>query len=433
MRPLSQSSLFEATTLLGGLLLAACTLDREGTLSSAAEGGAGGTGGTSGSAGAGNQGGTAGNAGSSPGGMAGAGPDASVEDGATDVDAADAPTDVPSDVTEAGEADAALTCADDPCGPNTKCDDSSGTVICTCLHGYESDPSGEGCVDIDECATAAHDCVDGATCENEPGSYSCTCNPGLIGDGTTSCRVPVSCAELAAEVPGQVDGTFTIDPDGAGGPIAPVSVFCDMTSDQGVGYTMVRFDDAGLEDHQDSYHKFCADHGMEVIVPRTRAHAKAIVAWLGAPPNLVGVYPRGEDEVGLNGFVGRCGGADCSFYMSDTRWCDCVNNEPNGNNDPQFGLIRSDDSQQCGFWGRWDDNDEHVELEGWVVCSTNDAGPMQPRPTCQAYMVTESVWNQASQGISGAYPLDPDGTGPRPTTYTWCDHRTDDGAGRWPS
>ena len=40
-------------------------------------------------------------------------------------------------------------------------------------------------VDIDECATASHDCHEYATCTNTVGSYTCECNTGFNGDGNT--------------------------------------------------------------------------------------------------------------------------------------------------------------------------------------------------------------------------------------------------------
>merc|ERR1712136_553253 len=52
--------------------------------------------------------------------------------------------------------------------------------------------SGDGinnCTDIDECATATDGCVNNATCTNNEGSYTCACNDGFIGDGTTTCIV----------------------------------------------------------------------------------------------------------------------------------------------------------------------------------------------------------------------------------------------------
>ena len=39
--------------------------------------------------------------------------------------------------------------------------------------------------DIDECALDVDDCSEKAICTNAPGSFSCMCNEGYDGNGTT--------------------------------------------------------------------------------------------------------------------------------------------------------------------------------------------------------------------------------------------------------
>uniref|UniRef100_A0A0G4HLG7 EGF-like domain-containing protein n=1 Tax=Chromera velia CCMP2878 TaxID=1169474 RepID=A0A0G4HLG7_9ALVE len=48
-----------------------------------------------------------------------------------------------------------------------------------------SGPSANGgWVDVDECSTSIHDCATFATCTNSVGSFTCSCNTGLTGNGT---------------------------------------------------------------------------------------------------------------------------------------------------------------------------------------------------------------------------------------------------------
>jgi len=39
--------------------------------------------------------------------------------------------------------------------------------------------------DIDECEENIHNCHESATCNNSPGSYTCACNDGYTGVGSS--------------------------------------------------------------------------------------------------------------------------------------------------------------------------------------------------------------------------------------------------------
>ncbi|XP_077993148.1 uncharacterized protein LOC144447116 [Glandiceps talaboti] len=66
---------------------------------------------------------------------------------------------------------------------NQECHNTVGSYICSCYPGYEIQPDGKTCVDVDECDRAIHLCDIAATCTNTIGSYNCTCNAGYRGDG----------------------------------------------------------------------------------------------------------------------------------------------------------------------------------------------------------------------------------------------------------
>jgi len=89
------------------------------------------------------------------------------------------------------------TCASNgDCPAELRCDPSTNTCLlepgglsvdAACPAGFVFD--GTGCVDVDECATAAADCSSDAACTNVVGSFSCACNAGFTGDGRTCGRV----------------------------------------------------------------------------------------------------------------------------------------------------------------------------------------------------------------------------------------------------
>ena len=180
-----------------------------------------------------------------------------------------------------------------------------------------------------------------------------------------------SCKAIKQANPAATSGTYTIDPDGAGA-IGAQTVYCDMTTDGG-GYTMKRINDAALGGNQDTYASKCASVGMEVIVPRTKAHMQAIYNWNGDWPNLVNVFPNYNGAAGLNNWHGSCKGQTCGFYISGNNNAWCNGSEPNGDNNVNYRIYRW--SGACGIdngSGGWNDANNTVNITGWVLCSTND-------------------------------------------------------------
>ena len=65
--------------------------------------------------------------------------------------------------------------------------------------------------DIDECTMETADCVDGATCVNTDGSFTCMCPSGFSGDGRASpggsgCTGTCLCLYLAINFACLLDG-----------------------------------------------------------------------------------------------------------------------------------------------------------------------------------------------------------------------------------
>ena len=101
-------------------------------------------------------------------------------------------------------------CAVEPCNINANCTTNSlGSYSCACNQGYSGNGTsclGEGefmrlkwqddtfLTDIDECAANPGPCSINATCSNSAGSFTCTCNQGYSGDGVT-CESSVTTSE----------------------------------------------------------------------------------------------------------------------------------------------------------------------------------------------------------------------------------------------
>ncbi len=327
-------------------------------------------------------------------------------------DVSDAPGDVPDtpgDVSDApGDEDGGATDSEDDtatgCSPTCEagesCEDSSDCRSEVCIGGVcQAHTCDDGVhngdeTDVDCGGPDCPPCATGDACAIES-----DCTTGLCVNG--QCTAAASCQQLqtlGADLP---SGDYIVDPPGNEG--EAIEVHCDFEADGGVGYTMVRIDDEELTESQDDYRASCRALGMELIVPRTRAHAEAILEFNGGtPPNIVGVYPQFAGAVGLHNWQGRCQGEPCTFYMDDSDSAGCTGFEPSGDNAMGSALYRVDEG--C-FFGAWNDNpNNHVDLQGSVICSTNDAGP-KTQNSCLDYRLDDAVHNAGPEGISGVYSL----------------------------
>ncbi len=234
------------------------------------------------------------------------------------------------------------------------------------------------------------------------------------------CVVPESCHHIEQLGLQGETGFHLIDPPQNQG--EPVVAYCDFEADRGAGYTMIRLESEDLGVDPNDYRAACDEIGMELIVPRTRVHAQAILDFNdNAPPNIVGVYPRQDGADGLHDWKGQCQGNPCSFYIDDSNSPGCgAEFAPTQQETTHIPLVRSEDG--C-FFGAWEHGTTDVPIQGSVICSPNDAGPSF-QPTCSEYRLHDSVMNAGPAGISGLYTLT-DSNGDLFQTY--CEMRLHDG------
>ncbi|XP_064373074.1 fibulin-1 isoform X1 [Dromaius novaehollandiae] len=77
-----------------------------------------------------------------------------------------------------------------PC--SQQCRDTGSSYVCSCFVGYQLQPDGVNCEDINECITGAHSCGIGQTCINTLGSFRCqrdtSCGTGYELTDDSRCK-----------------------------------------------------------------------------------------------------------------------------------------------------------------------------------------------------------------------------------------------------
>ncbi|XP_073478015.1 fibulin-1 isoform X2 [Aquarana catesbeiana] len=83
-----------------------------------------------------------------------------------------------------------------PC--NHQCRDTVSSVVCSCYAGYQLQPDGVTCEDINECIVGTHNCKVGQICINQVGSFRCqreiNCGTGYELTEDNSCKDIDECA-----------------------------------------------------------------------------------------------------------------------------------------------------------------------------------------------------------------------------------------------
>jgi YD repeat-containing protein len=221
---------------------------------------------------------------------------------------------------------------------------------------------------LPSCAAGTSDC------DGDPTNGCETNDAYTLG----ACLGDMSCAAIHRKHPSAPTGTYLIDTDGTG-PKPGVMAHCDMTTDGG-GYTLVRLNDVALDGDQNAYSKKCVTLGMEIVVPQTKAHAQALYTWNGnQPANLVNVFPKTQGAGTLRNWWGICRGAPCPFWITDNAsGYTCNSSQPDGDNSTPYRFYRT--GTGCGIEGTWNDANNSVAIQDWVVCSTNDKLSSPPPP-----------------------------------------------------
>jgi cysteine-rich repeat protein len=128
--------------------------------------------------------------------------------------------------------------------PGEECDDGNQdntdecTTLCkppSCDDGIRSGDEVDVDCGFEACGVP---CQFGQACLSEQDCEFPSCGPAPGNNDAMVCELPTNCVDWLSFTPNATDGTYSIDPDGAAGPIRPMDVFCHMSKDGG-GWTLI--------------------------------------------------------------------------------------------------------------------------------------------------------------------------------------------------
>jgi hypothetical protein len=232
-----------------------------------------------------------------------------------------------------------------------------------------------------------------------------------------SCQY-ASCRQIKLGNPGATTGDRVIDPDGVG-PRGAITVRCDMTTDGG-GYTYFPIE-SGARTYRSTDHNSCLDRGLQIAVPKSKNHFRAMIATYGS--GYFAVVPGVFKSTSGGNYTGYAMNSDSVPEWQSVdggRWWvrDFTYSEPNGDYHANCWLSMYD-------WNvdnlRFNDGNCNYSTTRYV-CSTNDKeGP--ENLTGDPESCADILRADPNTG-SGNQVINPKGAG-RITVY--CDMTTDGG------
>lgn len=271
------------------------------------------------------------------------------------------------------------------------------------------------------------------TVQTQPaGGLTCTVASGSgtvvnanITNVSVTCVLPTSCVAIKQANPSAADGNYTVDIDGVG-PRSPITVFCDMTTDGG-GYLSYAIS-GGIPTTRFDQANSCTALGMNIAIPRTKAHLTALHTKYGAGyfQTVPGVY--GLAAVNHSGQVFNSNNPTVAANwkaLDGKSWFakDTAHSEPNGDYVPgcwlaTYGPGTLDGS---GFQG-WNDGNCDYSTGATYVCSDN----VKDAPLCSVAATkwcTDKGWTASPVNLSnGSIYCTAPGTSPGDncnTAATW--------------